>query len=144
MNRVSRILLVEDDLDDFELTRQGFLRSHHDVQLHHVTNGQLCMDYLMKVGAYADAATPDLILLDLNMPVMDGRAVLLEISRCEQLKHLPVIVLTTSRAQTDVLYSYAMGCNSFIVKPVDFDDFQRTVNAICHYWFETVTLPPNF
>ena len=144
MKRTSHILLVEDNLDDFELTRQGFIRSHHDVQLHHVANGQVCLDYLMKVGAYINAVTPDLILLDLNMPIMDGRAVLREMSQHEQLKHLPVVVLTTSRAQTDVLYSYAMGCNSFIVKPVDFDDFQKTVNSICDYWFETSTLPPTF
>lgn len=144
MKRTSHILLVEDDMDDVELTRQGFIRSQYDVLLHHVANGQMCLDYLLKVGEYADAATPDLILLDLNMPIMDGRAVLMEMNQREQLKHLPVVVMTTSRAQTDVLYSYAMGCNSFIVKPVDFDEFQKTVNSICDYWFETTTLPPCF
>jgi len=143
MTEFPQVLLVEDNPDDVELTRQGFERSHHNVHLDHVPNGQLCLDYLRKTGEYANAPTPDLILLDLNMPVMDGRDVLAAMSKDNRLKHLPVVVLTTSSAMTDVLFSYQVGCNTYVVKPVDFDEFQKTVNSICSYWFETAMLPPS-
>lgn len=136
------ILLVEDNVDDFELTRQGFLRSNYDVHLHHVTNGKMCLEYLTKAGSFHDAVTPDLVLLDLNMPVMDGRELLRHLSQGPTLRQLPVVVLTTSHAKTDVLYAYSMGCNSFVVKPLDIDEFQETINRICAYWFETSLLPP--
>ncbi|TWU43602.1 Response regulator rcp1 [Rubripirellula tenax] len=142
MIELPHVLLVDDSSDDTELTCQGFKRSNHNVTISHVENGRLCLEYLRKTGDYQGASTPDLILLDLNMPVMDGREVLLALSKDPQLKRLPVVVLTTSDADTDVLFSYQMGCNSFIVKPVDFDDLLKTVNSICTYWFETSSLPP--
>lgn len=140
LNRPSNVLLVEDDANDVELTRQGFLRSEYEVVLHHVPNGQECIEYLHHCGKDTKWPTPDLILLDLNMPVMDGRDVLLAISQDVELRALPVVVLTTSSAQTDILFSYQMGCNAFIVKPVDFKDFQKAINTLCAFWFDTVRL----
>jgi CheY-like chemotaxis protein len=140
MKKTAHVLLVEDDEDEVELTRQGFLRSSYDVSLHHVSNGQQCLDYLRNCGQEPDSPKPDLILLDLNMPVMDGREVLTAFSRDVDLRSLPVLVLTSSNAKTDVLFSYRMGCNSFITKPVDFEDFQAVVNTICDFWFDKATL----
>jgi two-component system, chemotaxis family, response regulator Rcp1 len=137
----SRVLLVEDNSDDVELTREGFRRTSFKVELNHVPDGAKCMDYLRKQGQYANVSTPDLVLLDLNMPVMDGREVLAELARDDKLKQVPVIVLTTSSSKVDLMISYRLGCNSYVVKPVDFADFQRILNSICDFWFGTAVLP---
>lgn len=143
MNRLPHVLLVEDDANDVELTRQGFLRSKYEVVLHHVPDGQRCMEYLHQSRDDPQCPPPDLILLDLNMPVMDGRAVLAAIEQDVHLRALPVVVLTTSNAKTDILFSYQAGCNSYITKPVDFQDFQKALNALCAFWFDTATLTTN-
>ena len=141
--RPAEVLLVEDNDNDVELTRIGFQRAKFAVNLHHVGNGEECMAFLRKEGKYADAPTPDLVLLDLNMPRMDGREVLEEVVRDERLKHLPIVVLTTSDADKDVLASYKLRCSSYIVKPVDFESFSKAVQSLTDYWFTLVVLPPD-
>lgn len=140
-SKPAEILLVEDNEDDVLLTRVGFQRAKLMVNLHRVENGEECMAFLRKQDRWADAPTPDLILLDLNMPVMDGREVLAEISADEVLNHLPVVILTTSADEQDILAMYKLRCSSYIVKPVDFHQFQRIVQGIGEYWFTLVVLP---
>jgi two-component system response regulator len=141
--RTAEILLVEDNEADVVLTRESFRRGKLKVNLHHVDNGEECMAFLRKEGQYASAPTPDLILLDLNMPVMDGREVLAEMVKDESLRHLPVVILTTSADEHDVLNMYRLRCSSYATKPVDFDQFQRVIQGIEDYWFTVVALPPN-
>jgi CheY-like chemotaxis protein len=139
--RPAEILLVEDDENDALLTREGFKASKLAVNLHHVKDGEECMDFLRKQGQYAAAPAPDIILLDLNMPRMDGREVLTEISRDECLRHLPVVILTTSGAEQEILKLYKLRCSSYIIKPVDFDQFVRVIRQFSNYWLTVVVLP---
>jgi chemotaxis family two-component system response regulator Rcp1 len=139
--RPAEILLAEDNENDVELTRQGFKRAKLLVNLHHVRDGEECLAFLHKQGEYADAPTPDLILLDLNMPKIGGREVLAEMMADEHLKSVPVVVLTTSEEHEEVLKMYHMHCSSYIVKPVDFEQFLKVVRAIAEYWFTIVVLP---
>ncbi len=139
--RPAEILLVEDDSDDVLLTRLGMQEAKLAVNLHHVENGEQCMTFLRKEGEYTNAPTPDLILLDLNMPVMDGREVLAEIVKDEALRKLPVVVLTTSGTEGDLLDMYDLRCSSYIRKPVDFEQFQSVIKQIGEYWFTVVVLP---
>jgi chemotaxis family two-component system response regulator Rcp1 len=124
-----------------ELTRQGFRRAKLLVNLHRVGDGEECMDFLHKQGKYADAPTPDLILLDLNLPKMSGEQVLAEMLKDESLKSLPAVILTTSEQAEEVLIMYKMRCSSYIVKPVNFEQFLNVVRAITEYWFTVVVLP---
>jgi two-component system response regulator len=140
--RPAEILLVEDNEDDVLLTRASFEQSKFKVNLHHVENGEQCMAFLHKKGPYADAPTPDLLLLDLNLPVMNGREVLAEIVKNEKLNHLPVIILTTSSDERDILAMYKLRCSAYVTKPVDFRKFQEIVQAIKTHWFTIVVLPP--
>jgi CheY-like chemotaxis protein len=140
--RSAEVLLVEDNDNDVELTSIGFEQSKFSVNLSHVGNGEECMAYLRKAGKYADAPAPDLILLDLNMPRMGGREVLEEVGRDDSLKHLPIVILTTSDSERDVLTSYKLGCRSYIVKPLDFESFSKVVQLLADYWFTLVALPP--
>jgi CheY-like chemotaxis protein len=135
------VLLVEDNEDDVYLTQRAFKAAKFVVNLHHVNNGKKCMAFLRKQPPYADVPTPDLILLDLNMPVMDGREVLAEIVKDEALRHLPVVVLTTSYEAEDVQKMYKLRCNSYITKPVDFEKFAEAVKKIEDYWLTVVVLP---
>jgi CheY-like chemotaxis protein len=139
--KLAEILLVEDEENEVELTKEGFARANLTVNLHHVDDGEKCLAYLRKQAPYADAPTPDLILLDLNMPRMDGRRVMAEIVRDEALRHLPVVVLTTSSAEEDILEMYKLRCNSYIVKPVGFDDFVQTITVLGRYWLTLSKLP---
>jgi two-component system response regulator len=139
--RLAEVLLVEDNPNDVELTRIGFRRAKFSVNLHHVANGEECMRFLFKEGEYADKPSPDLILLDLNMPRMNGHEVLEEINRHEELKHLPVVILTSSQAETDILASYKLRCNAYMVKPVDFEQFTKVIDSLSDYWFTLVVLP---
>jgi len=141
-SRPAEILLVEDNQDDVVLTREGFKLAKLTVNLHHVEDGEECMSFLRKEGKYADAVTPDLILLDLNMPVMDGREVLAEMVKDDNLSHIPVVILTTSADEQDVLNMYKLRCSSFATKPVDFDQFVHVIQGIANYWFTVVVLPP--
>ncbi|EMI18411.1 response regulator receiver protein [Rhodopirellula maiorica SM1] len=135
------MLLVEDNEDDVIITQRGFNKSNLPVNLHRVENGEECMQFLRKSGRYVDAPTPDLILLDLNMPVKDGREVLAEIVADEQLRRLAVVVLTTSESDQDLLTMYDLRCSSYILKPVDFKQFQQVIKYIGEYWFTIVVLP---
>ena len=140
-SRPVEVLLAEDNDNDVELTRQGFKRTKLLLNLHRVRNGEECLAFLRKQGEYANAPTPDLILLDLNMPKMDGREVLAEIVADENLKSLPVVVLTTSEEGEEILKLYKLRCSSYIIKPVDFEQFLRVVRSITEYWFTVVVLP---
>ena len=139
--RPATILLVEDNDDDVELLRISLEKSKVKIALHHTSDGEECIAFLRKQGEYTDAPTPDLILLDLNMPKMDGREVLTEIARDEKLRHLPVVILTTSAEENEILSMYNLRCSSYIVKPVDFEQFHQVVRSITEYWFEVVVLP---
>ncbi len=139
--RSTHVMLVEDNDNDVELTRLGFRRARFAVEQHRVGDGEKCMAFLRKEGEYRDAPTPELILLDLEMPRMDGHEVLEEISRDPRLTHLPIVVLTTSDAHTDVLSSYKLRCSSCIVKPFDFERFASVVQGIANDWFTLVVLP---
>ncbi|WP_040768747.1 response regulator [Novipirellula maiorica] len=139
--RPAEVLLVEDNEDDVIITQRGFNKSNLPVNLHRVENGEECMQFLRKSGRYVDAPTPDLILLDLNMPVKDGREVLAEIVADEQLRRLAVVVLTTSESDQDLLTMYDLRCSSYILKPVDFKQFQQVIKYIGEYWFTIVVLP---
>lgn len=141
LGRPAEILLVEDNESDVELTRLGFEHAKFLVNLNHVGDGEECMAFLRKQGNHADAPTPDLILLDLNMPRMGGQEVLAEIAHDDRLKHIPVVVLTTSDADADILQAYRLRCSSYIVKPIDFDNFARVIRGITDYWFTLVVLP---
>ena len=139
--RPAEILLVEDNQDDVVLTREGFQRAKLTVNLHHVKHGEECMAFLRKEGEHADSPTPDLILLDLNMPVMDGREVLAELVKDDNLNHLPVVILTTSSEKQDVSKMYKLRCSAYCTKPVNFDQFLQVIQSISDFWFTVVVLP---
>jgi chemotaxis family two-component system response regulator Rcp1 len=139
--RPAVILLAEDNDNDVELTKISFRRAKFAAELHHVPNGEECMAFLRKQGRYANAPMPDLLLLDLNMPRMDGSQVLEAISKDDALKHLVVIVLTSSDADQDVLRSYKLRCSSYLVKPINFEAFAKMIQTLGDYWFTLVTLP---
>ena len=140
-SRPAEILLVEDNENDVELTRMGFKRSKLRLNLHHVKDGEECLAFLRKQGEYANVPTPDLILLDLNMPRMDGREVLSQMVRDETLCSIPVVVLTTSAQDEEILKMYKLRCNSYIIKPVDFEKFLAVIRSLTDYWFTLVILP---
>jgi two-component system, chemotaxis family, response regulator Rcp1 len=140
-SRPAEILLAEDNDNDAELTHQGFKRCKLMLNLHHVKDGEECMAFLRKQGEYSNAPTPDILLLDLNMPRMDGREVLAEIVADESLKAIPVVVLTTSAQDEEILRMYKLRCSSYIVKPVDFEKFLVVIRSMAEYWFTVVVLP---
>lgn len=140
-SRIAEILLVDDNEDDVFLTREAFDAAALKVHLNHVDNGQKCLQYLRKQGPYADAATPDLVLLDMHMPVMDGYEVLSEIVKDEKLHHLPVVVLTTSYEAADIQRMYGLRCSSYITKPVDFGNFVKAIAQLAGYWLTVVVVP---
>ena len=137
------ILHVDDQADYLELTREGFKMSKLPVHLHHAKDGEQCLAFLRKQGEHAGAPTPDIILLDLNMPRMDGRQVLLEISKDENLRHLPVVILTSSEDGREILRMYQLRCSSYIVKPVDFNELVRYIQTFSDYWRSVAVLPTN-
>ncbi len=140
------ILLADDDADDRLLTRDAFDENRIRNVLETVEDGEELMDYLLHRGKYSgDGAKPhpSLILLDLNMPRKDGREALKEIKSSPTLRNIPVVVLTTSKAEEDVFRTYDLGVNSFIVKPVTFDGMVDVVRTLGKYWFEIVELPPD-
>jgi two-component system response regulator len=139
--RPAEILLVEDNENDVELTRLAFKKSKLMLSMHHVADGEECMAFLRKQGKYSDAPTPDLILLDLNMPRMDGREVLAEVVADKVLNAIPVVILTTSAQDEEILKLYKLRCSSYIIKPVDFEQFLSAVGLIAEYWFTVVVLP---
>jgi two-component system, chemotaxis family, response regulator Rcp1 len=139
--RPIEILLVEDSLTDTMFAREALEFSKVCNNLHSVTNGVEAMAFLRREGAHANAVRPDLILLDLNMPKMDGREVLSKIKNDDRLRVIPVVVLTSSQDEADVLKAYGLHANCYIVKPVDFEKFADVVKSIENFWFAVVTLP---
>ncbi len=139
--KVIEVLLVEDDPGDVLMTREAFEDNKVANRLSVVSDGVSAMEYLRKQGPYADAPTPDLILLDLNLPRMDGREVLQALKADEDLRRIPVVVLTTSEAEEDVLRSYALHANAYVTKPVDFDRFIDVVRQIDEFFVSVVRLP---
>ncbi|MDX8478022.1 response regulator [Mesorhizobium sp. VK24D] len=140
--RAINILLVEDNPGDARLTIEALRDAKVRNELNVVQDGVEAMALLRREGRYADAPRPDLILLDLNLPRMDGRQVLAEIKADENLRRIPVAVLTTSQAEKDILTSYNLHANCYITKPVDLDEFVRVVRGIENFWLSIVKLPP--
>ena len=140
--RPIEILLVEDSPSDTELTLEALMdfkvRNHVSV----VEDGVKAMQFLRRQGAYAEAPRPDLIMLDLNLPRKDGREVLADIKSDEHLKAIPIVVLTTSRADQDIVRAYQLNANCYITKPVDFNQFLEVIRSIESFWLYVVTLPP--
>ncbi|GAB4527596.1 MAG: response regulator [Anaerolineae bacterium] len=140
--RLIEILLVEDNLGDIRLTQEALKDSKLTNNLSVVQDGEQALAFLRREGKYADKPRPDLILLDLNLPRIDGRQVLAEIKDDDDLKRIPVVVLTTSDDEKDVLASYNLHANCFITKPVDLGRFIEIVQRIEGFWFQIVKLPP--
>ncbi|MBI4783082.1 MAG: response regulator [Oscillatoriophycideae cyanobacterium NC_groundwater_1537_Pr4_S-0.65um_50_18] len=139
---VIEILLVEDSPSDAELTIETFSESKILNRIHVAEDGVEALDFLLKRGKYKEAPRPDLILLDLNLPKKNGREVLTEIKTHPELQTIPVVVLTTSDAEEDILRSYQLHANCYITKPVDFEQFTKIVKLISDFWFAAVRLPP--
>jgi two-component system, chemotaxis family, response regulator Rcp1 len=137
------ILLVEDSPADVRLTMEALKEEKLHINLHVVNDGVEAMAFLRREGAYAKAVRPDLVLLDLNLPRKDGREVLMEIKNDENLRIIPVVILTVSKAEEDVLKSYKLHANCFITKPLDLNQFSRVVKTIQDFWLTIVKLPPN-
>ena len=140
------IVLADDDPDDRQLTQDAFAENRLANILHCVDDGEELMDYLHRRGKYdrlRGEALPGLILLDLNMPRKDGREALKEIKADPELRRIPIVVLTTSKAEEDILRSYDLGVNSYVTKPVTFKSLVELIKVLGRYWFEVVELPPD-
>ncbi len=137
------ILLVEDNAGDVRLTQEALREGRMANSLAVVSDGVEALAYLRQQGKYAGAPRPDLILLDLNLPKLDGRQVLADIKADPQLKRIPVVVLTTSKAEEDIVKSYDLFANCYITKPVDFAQFVEVVKTIDEFWLTIVKLPPH-
>ena len=140
-HRPVEILLVEDNPTEVYLTRSALEDAEIGNRLSVVHDGEEAMQFLRREGRFGDAPTPDLILLDLNLPKKDGREVLAEVKGDPELRQIPVIVLTTSGHDEDIERAYALHANSYIRKPVDFDQFAGVIRGIDRFWFDIVTLP---
>lgn len=136
------ILLVEDNEADIEITQEALAHGGMNCHINVVGNGELALQFLRKQAAYENAPTPDLVLLDLNLPGLHGRDILAEIKSDERLKVIPVVVLTTSSALNDVQRAYDLHANAFMTKPAEFETFVTLINATVDYWFNSVHLPP--
>ena len=137
------ILLVEDSAGDVRLTQEALKDSKINNEVHTVLDGVEAMGFLRREGKYRYVPQPDLILLDLNLPRKDGREVLDEIKKDDGLKHIPVVILTTSRDERDILRAYNLHANAYICKPVDLDQFLGVVKTIEDFWLTIVKLPPH-
>lgn len=142
MGKNIEVLMVEDDPGDADLTQELLAEAKIMVNVNLVEDGEKAIAYLRRQGNYAQAVRPDLILLDLNLPRKDGREVLQEIKSDPDLKRIPVVVLTTSDADEDILRSYNLGANSFVTKPVGLEQFANIVKSIEGFWFTVVKFPP--
>ena len=137
------ILLAEDSPEDAQLIAEALEENRFLVNLQHVYDGVEAMRFLRREGTYADRESPDLFLLDLNMPRKDGREVLAEVKQDPGLRCLPVVVLTTSAAEEDLVSSYMNHANAFLTKPVDFDEFMALIRRLGDFWLTAVKLPPH-
>ncbi|MHA2500446.1 MAG: response regulator [Candidatus Hodarchaeales archaeon] len=139
--RIFQVLLVEDNPADARLVREGLKEGKLFIDLKVAEDGVEALAFLRKEGRYANEQTPNLILLDLNLPKKNGREVLAELKADEALRHIPVVVLTTSEDEKDIHKSYHLHANSYIVKPVDFEQFIRVIQSLEDYWFTIARLP---
>jgi two-component system response regulator len=137
-----QVLLVEDNPGDVRLTREALKEEKVWNNLHVVEDGEAAIAFTKQTGQYANAPRPDIILLDLNLPKKDGREVLAVLKADENLKRIPVVILTSSKAEEDILKAYNLNANCYITKPVDFEQFIRVVRAIEEFWLTIVKLPP--
>lgn len=136
-----QVLLVEDSPGDVRLTQEAFRDSNIEVQLHVAADGVEAMEFLRREGCHKDAPRPDLILLDLNLPRMDGGEVLAKIKSDEGLKSIPTVILTTSEAQSDIAKSYRLQANCYLTKPVELELFEGLIKSIGEFWLSRVKLP---
>jgi two-component system, chemotaxis family, response regulator Rcp1 len=136
------ILVVEDNEGDVHLTREALKRAKVSNRVHVVTDGTEAMDFLRRKGEFTDAPRPDLVLLDLNLPNMDGREVLHEMKQDADLRTIPVVVVTSSAAEQDVVRTYALSANAYVTKPVDLHQFLHVIGAVGEFWLQIVKLPP--
>jgi two-component system, chemotaxis family, response regulator Rcp1 len=141
MDKIRTILLVEDSPGDVRLTREAFRSVDKALQLHVAVDGVEAISFLRRQGIHADAPRPDLILLDLNLPKMDGRQVLAEIKQDDDLKTIPTVILTTSAAQEDIETVYQLRANCYFTKPVEYDAFEGLLKSIINFWLTIVRLP---
>ena len=139
--RAIDVLLIEDDPGDELITREAFEHNKINNNLHVAHDGEEGLDFLYRRGKYENAPTPDLILLDLNLPKYDGRQLLEQIKSDANLSHIPVVVLTTSSAEEDILRSYKLHANAYVTKPVDLDQFMNAVRQIDEFFVQVVRLP---
>lgn len=137
----TEVLLVDDNPGDVRLTREAFREANDSIHLNVADNGVEAMAFLMRSGAHAAAPRPDLILLDLNLPKMDGREVLANIKQDASLQLIPTVILTTSSAQADIVRSYQLHANCYLTKPVQLEAFERLVKSINDFWLTVVKLP---
>jgi CheY-like chemotaxis protein len=137
----AHLLLIEDSPGDIRLTQEAFRTADPSIRMHVATDGVEAMAFLRHEGAYTDAPRPDLILLDLNLPRMNGHEVLALIKQDDRLKSIPTVVLTTSDAQADIVHSYKMRANCYLTKPIRFDDFEALVTKIHEFWLKSIRLP---
>ena len=135
------VLLVEDSPGDVRLTREAFRDAQAFIHLHVAFDGVDAMEFLHRQGAHVGAPRPDFILLDLNLPRMDGREVLAQIKEDDSLKMIPVVILTTSEDEADIVKSYELQANCYLKKPVEFEAFEKLVRSINEFWLTTVRLP---
>lgn len=141
MANTIEVLLVEDNPADADLTREALEASKLVLNLSVAVDGEQCLNFLRRAGEFSNAPRPDLILLDLNLPRVSGREVLAEIKNAPGLRTIPVVVLTSSAAETDVVQSYDLGANCYITKPVDLNSFMSIVASVNEFWFTVVKLP---
>ena len=135
------VLLVEDSPGDVRLTQEAFRAANREILMHVASDGVEAMDFLRQQGSHSDAPRPDLILLDLNLPKLDGSEVLARIKGDDSLKSIPTIILTTSDAEADIIRSYQLQANSYLSKPVELDAFEELVKSINDYWLIKAKLP---
>jgi CheY-like chemotaxis protein len=138
----TNVLLVEDSPGDVRLTQEAFRDANQAIHLHVANDGVEAMAFLLREGAHASAPRPDLILLDLNLPKMDGREVLAHIKANDALKMIPTVILTTSEAEVDIVKSYRLSANCYLTKPVQLDAFENLVKSINDFWLTKAKLPP--
>ncbi|MFT6068307.1 MAG: two-component system response regulator [Bacteriovoracaceae bacterium] len=139
-SRPAEILLIEDEQADIDLISRAFEKSKISNNLSFVRNGEEALEFLRKEGAYSDVKTPDIVLLDLNMPKMSGREILVQVKSDESLKMIPIIVLTSSDAEEDIVKSYQLGANCYIQKPIDLNEVNKIILSLENFWFSIVTL----
>lgn len=135
------VLLIEDSFDDVFLMKEVLKESKININLHVVPDGEKALDFIFKNEPYKEVPTPDLIMLDLNLPKIDGREVLLKLKTDEKLKTIPIVVLTTSQTEEDINTAYSTNANCYITKPVDLQQFIKVLNTIEEFWFTIVRLP---